>query len=401
MFDLENRQTLSHHRTEKSSWVIPLLLITTLFQNYSDIISVMNGESLKLMSFQGSIYLKLMKDATYLLILLAILYASFRRRESLISPPSLIIILVASGQIFLSFIENGAISAAIGIRWFIPLLIFLLAKQWIAHLPMGGINFWIGAGLILNISAQIYQMFFMPPIYGLNIFGLSARSPGLFIAPNSGAFLSCALAALATVTPARRGWLPTIAPALALLSSGLAQSGTGLVVAMALLLRSVLGRSRVVFWSVGLLAMTYVAFNLDALTMREGFVQESGGGRVEILLRVAEEGLASVTNFGLYTNASVLANEFGTHRGVADSLLASWIGNFGLMAFPVALVLGVFCIKNMRPLGADYAFAPLVTFFLFSGTTIVFEAYPMNIILVISIWLAVDQSKARQVIYDE
>lgn len=367
------------------SWLVPLLLIVGVFQNYYDLESIMWGEGLVLYRSQGPILLKSLKDVTYVITVIAILAFGLKTGRN---PVNKIVVAISAICFFLflaSLYNNDIITAAIGLRWAMPLVIFLIAGDWMRHFRGERSVKFLFVGMGVCLAIQVYQLFYMPPVFG-QVFGLSARTPGFFIAPNTTGFFGCAAAAFVMVYTSQR-FLPSLMAALlALAIAGLAQSGAGIIVAMLLLARAALYRAPIIFWSTAIIVGLIVIPNLNSIMMRDGFIEDSGGGRISILLEIVRESAFSVTNFGYYTNASRLAAETGKYTIAVDSLVASWIGNFGLLAPVVLILLVLFVKREMSDISFTRVVAPLTVFVLFSLSTITFEAYPMNILLVLALW---------------
>jgi hypothetical protein len=129
-----------------------------------------------------------------------------------------------------------------------------------------------------------------------------------------------------------------------------------------------------------------VFLNLNTITMRDDFVALSGGNRVNVFIDTVSIALTSIGNFGIYTNAGTLqANPFAINFA-ADSLWASWFGNFGILALLQLAFVAAFVLEDMKLVNWRVAFPCVLVFLLFSMTTIIFEAFPMNLLLGIGIW---------------
>lgn len=365
-------------------WVVPLLIVSAMFQNYFDLLSVMSGESLKLYQAQGPLAIRALKDMTYIFIIFALIYFIYSSRNN-VSIAFLLIFTVAICLFALSIGKHNLITAALGLRWITPLLIFMLMKDWAGHFDGRAVIGWVYGGMLICAALQIYQLFNMPPIYG-TIFGLSARTPGIFLAPNTASFFGCTGAAF-IITFSGGNFRHKVASAsLALVISSLAQSGTGVVVSAFLILHIFLARSQAVLFIAAGLAMLWVIPNLDTLLLRDGFTELSGGGRIDRFSEIVSESAFSLNNFGFYTNAANLADAMSQYRRAVDSLIASFIGNFGATTAFVLAALIFFILENFK--GARLSnFVPILSVFVvFSFSTIVFEAYPMNILIALSFW---------------
>lgn len=367
------------------AWCIPIILMAALIQNYSEIQSVMSGEALKLYQVQGPIIVRALKDLTYISIIIAILLHSVQKK---LQPISIGMFIIFAISIFLSvrsIEEHDLLTAAIGIRWITPLLIFMFARFWVLDFEGEKSIYWIYAALLICFSLQVYQLFNMPPVYG-TIFGFSARTPGIFLAPNSASFFGCACAAYIHVFSRGRFAHLLLSTVLASLITALAQSGTGAVVCVALLLHTFFARSPAVVLTFLALAIPATFANLDAILGRDSFVELSGGGRIERFQEIVQQSAFEFNNFGYYTNAANLADKNPQFRFAVDSLWASIIGNYGLFSLFIIVTFFFFLKKNFSGMKFIFYFSPLLVFFMFSFTTIVFEAYPMNILLILAIW---------------
>lgn len=369
-------------------WLFPLLIIATIIQNYYDLMSILSGEALALDTYSGPLIYKLGKDLIYISLLASIVIRAFSVRRSPLNLYSIVILIIIAVLYLISAISNGVVVATIGLRWALPFILFLTLSNWIrsfdSKLPIK----WILGGMIICSSAQIYQIFYMPPIFGEIFLGIPARTPGIFLAPNSTAFFACAGAAcVMTLVPEDKS-AKRIALVLALLISLLAQSGTGIIAATVLILRAITNRRPVTFWTVTLVTILVALMSLNSLTMRENYVELSGGGRLEILADVFQKSALSVSHFGLFTNAANLQSANPEDQTATDSLVASWIGNFGAMSIVVFGFLSLFVRFGMSTIDWKRAAPCVLVFLLFSFTTIVFEAFPMNIFIAIGIWSA-------------
>lgn len=368
------------------AWLFPAILAASILQNYFDINEILNGGALDLQSYEGPIVFKLFKDILYLSLILRIFFTAANTGRWPLSSASIIFIAIVFISSTISAVLNDFTVAAIGLRWIVPFVIFLLLRDFSARIHFGYGIIWMFFGLIACLGAQLYELFHMPPIYGEILGGWPARTPGFFLAPNSAAFFSCCCCACICVFSYGNFTLRLTAGVLSMMICLLAQSGTGIVVAAILLIwiieRKLSPRALVVATITGAL----IFLNLDAITMRDDYVAASGGNRVDVFLNTLGSVMTSIGKFGIYTNASTLQNSSFALDFAADSLWASWFGNFGVLApIQIALV-GLFVIKNMRVVNWKAALPCVLVFCLFSMTTIIFEAFPMNLLLAVGIW---------------
>ena len=368
-------------------WLFPFILIATILQNYYDLVAIFDGGALNLSSYEGPIIFKLLKDVVYLSILALVIRVALQTKRWPSTSPSMLFVLLMLFSCAISAALNDFTIAAIGIRWATPFVLFLLMRDVGARIDPDKGVIWLLSGTLICILFQVYQLFYMPPIFGEIFGGWPARTPGIFLAPNSTALFACSCSACISVFARHRYRTRLAAACLALLICLLAQSGTGILTAT-LLIWLASGR----YSSLSLIAAAaigvFVFLNLDAITMREDYVAISGGNRLDIFIDTLGVAMTSVGNFGIYTNAGALQqNDFAINFAV-DSLWASWFGNFGMFA-PIQLaIVAAFFVQIKKEINWRVASPCILVFFLFSMTTIIFEAYPMNLLLGIGIWSA-------------
>ena len=375
--------------TTTGAWLFPVVLVATLVQNYFDLMTLLSGGGLDIGSYSGPIWLKVGKDLVYGMLLVAVAVQALRLRRAPVSDHAFAILLVVGMMALVSLLANGAMIAALGVRWALPFLLFLLMGDWAPRIEPRKAVLWLLAGTVVCLAAQIYQLFNMPPVFGEVLPGIPARTPGIFIAPNSTAFFACAsAAAVRAYAPQERNW-GWAAVLLALAVSLLAQSGTGIVAAAILILQMSSARRPAIVWILATLGGAVIFLSLDRITQRDDYVALSGGGRVEVLFDTVRRSFVSIGNFGVFTNAANLQVATSQEKVASDSLVASWLGNLGLMAVPAAILTFLFVRERMRPMDWSRAGPCLIVFALFAMTTIVFEAFPMNLYLAVGLWAAV------------
>ena len=375
--------------TTTGAWLFPVVLVATLVQNYFNLMTLLSGGGLDIGSYSGPIWLKVGKDLVYGMLLVAVAVQALRLRRTPVSDHAFAILLVVGMMALVSLLANGAMIAALGVRWAIPFLLFLLMGDWAPRIEPRKAVFWLLSGTVLCLAAQVYQLFNMPPVFGEVLPGIPARTPGIFIAPNSTAFFACAsAAAVRAYAPQERSW-GWAAVLLALVVSLLAQSGTGIVAAAILVLQMGSARRPAAFWVLATLGGAAIFLSLDRITQRDDYVALSGGGRVEVFLDIVRRSFVSIGSFGVFTNAANLQVATAQEKVASDSLVASWLGNLGLMAVPAAILTFLFVKERMRPMDWSRAGPCLIVFALFAMTTIVFEAFPMNLYLALGLWASV------------
>jgi hypothetical protein len=256
---------------------------------------------------------------------------------------------------------------------------------------------WLFFGMIICIDAQVYQLFNMPPVFGEIFPGISARTPGIFLAPNSTAFFACSSSAYVMALSMNNRMLILYSIFLAFAISLLAQSGTGIIVAAILFVWFIFSGRPALFWIASLCVGFLMFLHLNAITACEDYLELSGGGRLDTLVSVVAASAVSLKNFGVFTNTANLQSINPEQEVAVDSLVASWVGNFGAFSVLIFLLTLCFVKFGMRGVNWNIAMPPVIVFLMFSLTTIVFEAFPMNIFIAMGIWAAAISSvKANQ-----
>lgn len=359
-------------------WLFPAMLVATLLQNYYDISAILAGENLALYTYEGPIIYKLGKDIIYLAVAFYAIRAAYILNANLISGYFAAFLLLIVVMMALSAINNGFFIAVLGFRWVFPFILFVMMKDIVNFLDKLIIVRTILTGMFVCFVMQLYQLANMPPVFGEILPGVPARTPGIFIAPNSAAFFACASCAYIMIICRSYRRLVMLSIYFSLIIGCLAQSGTGIITSMLLLLWFHSKKSATRFFFFAVLVLAVLVPNLNEWTMRDDYLEISGGGRLDILKDILNRGFFSVSNFGVYTNSANLHSYNPESQTAPDSLIAAWVGNFGFFSI-FAAVLAYLIIKNdMADVNFEAILPCLITFFSFSMTTIVFEAFPMN-----------------------
>lgn len=365
-----------------------MLLVATVLQNYYDITAILSGEPLALYKYDGPLLFKIFKDLLYFFILACILLWALSIKKFPLKKISIIIYIFVAFAAIISLLINDIMTAIIGLRWAFPFLIFFALGDWTKYFDQSRASHWLLLGMLICLFAQIYQIFNMPPVYGEVLPGIPARTPGIFLAPNSTAFFACAsLACLMTCVNNQR-LLTVQAAIIALAICILTQSGTGIIVCLILILRLISSNSTTLFLIIALAFVGLLLPNLNSLTMREDYIALSGGGRLSVLYDISKAAALSFGDFGTYTNASNLMSDDPQGMIAVDSLVASWLGNFGIFSIPILFMVWLFVKYYMCDIDWKRAMPCVVVLSLFSLTTVVFEAFPMNLYLAVGIWLS-------------
>lgn len=378
--------------------ILFLLLIITPIFNLQELLLLMRGELETVSQVAGNYFIKFAKDIGYLSLLLIGADFYLRRTDYWIASFFFVFFSAVALSFLISVASVGVMVAVSGLRWAVPVLLIAVLQgfPWRSGFErLSGLLFYLG---LANFAVQLFELFTMPHWYGTNLLGLPGRVPGFFLLPNTCAFFAVTVYALVAFDPAagraRRG-----VATLALFTSVLlTQSGTGIV---AFTICAVYRYSNTVsgklLWYATLLAIPVLVLSLGTLTGRgDDYLVESGGKRLSILRDVVVNSTPVSIEFGKYTNTGNLLLSLDSPQEevlATDSTVASVIGNTGW--FGAIALLGLFLryLYLFYRSGCRRGIAIMLSYAIFSLTTIVFEAFPMNLILAVALaYLATDSS---------
>ena len=357
--------------------IILALLITTIL-NIGEISALISGTLKDQSELYTPIYIKATKDIImcFLIFLLAVRYLSKNISISYIILV-LFFLLIIYINIMSSILYGNDGFIIYGLRWIYPLLIFILG------IKVFQIN-WLSKSFekafilvfLFHFSLQIYQFF-----SGITWFGLlgnySSRNPGIFLLPNTGAFFSNIVLYWFMYHSQLTSFVKNFMVFLAVISIVLTSSGTGISVLAFLVILYLSSRKAVALLPIFILILPFM-LKFVSTTRGDDYVEVSGGGRLGIFLETFGKTNIFAENFGYFTNVSVLV---GGGNAIMDSTYASVLGNLGILGLMV--VIGIlFYLIFMSYLKLDKVkLSFLIIIASFSATTIIFEAYPMNLLL--------------------
>jgi hypothetical protein len=287
--------------------------------------------------------------------------------------------------------------AIAGIRWALPffLIFFLYGITDISLLK--DITKLVSVLCILNLLLQIYEMFYMPPIYGLNIWGLSGRLPGFFVHPSAaGTFAAYSFFLFKYYMDGKK---KIIFITISICSIFLSMSSTAFFLLIIIILLPIYMKSRnkIILFFFLLLGLTLTIYNLDLLTGREeGSSLVSGSTRIDILTNVISSGELVSTRFGSATNSAMTIKRW---RGeldvedifdpdndvfVADSLYTSVLTNYGYIFFIFFIYFLAFIFISAYNISLtkrrfDF-FVFFIIFLLSSISIIISEIFPLSLL---------------------
>jgi hypothetical protein len=389
-----------HLRRSIQLLILLALLLTPLF-NIGEVVSLLRGATGGAAVGYTPTSVKAAKDLLLLLIAFLCMVSTARSgRTNRLAVPFVVLALYVTAVALLAGFIDPRLPMA-GLRWILPIFLAFLLIDQVDEELLRRMARVLALLLLMHVFAQLLQLLFMGSFYGVTVFGLAARVPGIFFMPNTAGFfaITCLYFAACHLPAGRlRRTVYLLTP----LSVVLTQSGTALIVLTAFAFLLYLGPRRMLalapaapFLLLGMLAL------LPLLTGRGGdYVQISGGTRVKIFADLIVDGEVLPRMFGFATNTAVALSSAGLAAGtdgpiIADSTYSSILGNLGLVGLVVLLAsAGAWGVLLLREQRMDlYAFT--LIFALYGFTIIIMEAYPMSLILSILAAYYIDRTALR------
>lgn len=280
-----------------------------------------------------------------------------------------------------------------GLRWAMPFILTALMIDFVDRALIDKVGKAVLLMYTLHFVTQLVQVVWMPPFFATTLLGLT-RAPGFFA--NAGtAALYTVLSIFWAMHHFPRRMVRSAVLLTAPLSIMLAASGTGVVVAIILYLifafRAVDSVGSAVIRSylrlpviLSLIIAPIIVFAfLNEITGREGYVEMSGGNRLDLFLEALTAPIWLSTRFGSATNTAMLATLSGLaddHGAwVVDSMATSLILNLGL---PLAILFSILPLVSIFSYKSELTarVSCLVIIVAFSAVTNISEIFPANLL---------------------
>lgn len=363
------------------------LLCTPLFAA-GEILGLLRGTLRSQTVALTPVYVKALRDV--LLILLAFAATASivvsDRAHRLLLPMAAFVLYLAAAALQASALDPRLSIA--GLRWAFPFLLPFLLVSHVDAPFLARIARMLAGLFLVHFVMQVFELFYMSPWFGTTVFGLAARVPGILFIPNTAGFFSV-MALFFALFHLPPGKLRITVVALVPASVALTQSGTGLVVVLAIGALALLGANRsLVLLPLAPVLGVLLLLGLPLLTGRgNDYVEVSGGTRIDIFrdLVFASDWFPSA--FGVTTNtAASFAATFNTgmdtaFRGLTvDSTFASILGNLGFVGFGAFLLAAACWMAVLLHTRRLDLYAATLIFLLYGATTIISETFPMNLL---------------------
>jgi hypothetical protein len=328
--------------------------------------------------------LKVSKDLFILIIIICGIFSGFwkKLKTSLICYTFLLIILSISLCISIFYVPFEAIIS--GIRWISPFIFFLFLGELRLSFYQN-LTSWLESIVFVGLILQFFQLYNMNGIYGISLAGFSLRNPGFYLSPSSmSAFSMTTLFFIHNFeTNYRKRFIFLI---VVTLSVFLTASGSGILSLFLYFLFLIFKKANpyVIIIILVILLSFFVGY-LPLITGRED-IMDSPLGRIDILVENI-----SLNNFFFSSNFGIATNTFINLRPdlldsqvaiIADSMINSTIINCGLFFLLILIyILFIKPLYKFRKIGLLY----LLINFPFFLSTIIFELYPVNILIFIEL----------------
>jgi len=357
-------------------YLIIIGILITPFLNLGEVLALVKGDIESQSILYTPIYIKVLKDIVIILIISTLVIKHLMGSTIKFYIILLMTILLILINIKYSVLFGSSEHIIYGLRWIYPLFIFLLLFNKFNDFYLDKkFNFSLFLTFVIHFIFQIYELFNASSWFGA-IGSLNLRNPGLFLLPNTGAFFSTIVLYWLLFYLNINKLLKFIMAVIIFLSVTLTLSGTGITVASFILLIYLISKRSLFlsfpFLPLGLITVLEIIDNL-----RRDYIQISGGTRIMILKDILQTNPALSDKFGYYTNVAALLGD----GLIADSTYASIAGNLGLFVFVLVVIFLFYLFIDALIKGDKKKLAFMTIIILFSATTIIFEAYPMNLLL--------------------
>ena len=343
--------------------------------------------------FYTPVYIKMIKDIIIIILIInsIIIYTSNRFvHQSFI--PFIIILLIILQSSLNMLITNNYLNTLAGIRWILPVLLCFLIINQIDQRNMKSIIKILVKLLVVHFLFQLVQNLYYTTalastIGASSIFGVVGRPGGLFHNPNGGALFSCLVYYyLSNYDCVSRKYLYKI---LCIISIIFTASATGMLILLFLIAINFIYRYHLEKILVIFLPFVFIfsLINIGYLSGRgAGIYEGSLGQRAKLLYSAVSEMSLIPLNFGSATSTAFILRKMGLNIETiaADSTITAILVNFGLWGLIVLLLVYVYTLYASLKIYDKKGISLAVLFLLTSMTMMVFEFFPVNLLLAIT-----------------
>ncbi|MDR3129618.1 MAG: hypothetical protein LBU03_05200 [Tannerellaceae bacterium] len=338
----------------------------------------------------GDIFLiKLIKDIGFLAIILlslsSIMYTGKFPKSYFFLPFCLLLL---GFPVFISIENTGVLHILAGLRWSLPLFLFIFLHDSIDERFMNRVSYFVFAILSLNTLFQVIELWYMPHYQGDTYFNLAARVPGMFSHAHSCSSFIC-LSYLIIDEFARKEVIRKTGQILSIIGVVLSMSSTGMICLITMMYLKVIRKWK--YYTVLILLIPLVVLSVynyaDLLTNRgEGSSEISISTRgMYFMDGLYSTGLISKT-FGYAVNlTSMLAEQNFIKTSAADAFYASFLINMGILYFLLLIIFLLFIAIKAQIKKNVFMVNVIILYGLFSFSVVVTEVFPMNLFIALFI----------------
>ncbi len=328
------------------------------------------------------IFLKILKDVVYVFFFIYGFYYLFKIQKIdriILFLALLFFFVIVPLNTSLLFGDADLAQLLIGIRFTLPILILFLSYFIFNKNDVLKIKNLLLILFYMNLGIQIVQFFIGVPWHDIyDTTGFSVRNPGFFLLPNTSAFFVIIITYLVLYHFDIKEKIKICFIFFSFLSMLLTASGTGIFAFLMLTIIYFMKRILLLIFLILSPIFLYLSLNLVEYIRGPEYISISGGTRLKILVDMLNSASLISSNFGKFTNAYVLLRGGGD---IMDSTFAALLGNHGLLPtviiVSILIFLFIYSLINLNKSKVSL----LIIILSFSSTTIIFEAYPMNLLL--------------------
>jgi len=360
--------------------ILGLLIVPLL--HIGEVNALMSGELESQSTLYTPIYIKVLKDLIMISLLFILLLLYIRETKLSYFIVLLALILIINISIFFSSLAGNTETLIFGLRWIYPLFIFLLGLNFIKRDLLDiSFEYVLIFIFLIHFFMQVYLFFSEISWFGLILDKYSGRNPGIFLLPNNAAFFSVLILFwLLFFSKIKANIIKLFLILLTVVSIFLTASGTGLVTLVFILTIYGLPKVFLIFAPlIGLFSMPILILIFNLVRGKE-YIEVSGGTRLQIFVDNFVDSSLFSKSFGYFTNVATLMNYSDK---IMDSTYASLVGNLGILPFMIILIILFLALVKAFTKFDKVKINFLIIILFFSSTTIIFEAYPMNLLLAI------------------
>ena len=372
--------------------LILLGLITMPLLTFTEVNSLMYSLARHHSQLLTPLYIKGIKDFIFISIILISFFSGIVNRKPIkINYYVAILLFLMCASILISLMNNDIKAIFSGIRWSLPILLILSLVDRIDKCFLVKIAKVLKALVLIGLFIQLNQLYLLDTYFGANEFGFSKRNPGFFTSPSTmSLFLLFSLwfaYNFLDKTKYNKLFIYYILPVCIFLAG----SATGILVMFIFYLTIIYSKIKekeIAFIFISMLVI-FIALMLPIITSRGDSLLESLMIRFDMYSSLSLINFFIGDGFGLATNTAVLLKIPGAL--VADSLVFSILVNCG---FLFLLTFVTWVISKSEKSFEFIQF--LIITSLFSFSSVLFEVYPANLLISISMAYFISLNKDKK-----